>query len=688
VNISKINTFLRLLVVGLLLYPLPIAVADHVPTQAPYDISIACDADGDTTKGDITVTWQESDGFEDSPPERYAIAFSNDNFVESNYAVANSTGWEEALSYKSYVFTASYRETIFGTTADTFYAKVRADNDTDASYSEWTGIVSIDCDYGSTPTTTTTVPPAVPDDATNVSVNYQGKDVYFAWEYTDGNTLVNEFHINYSYDNSIWDRVIITDTTARTYTLDYTNIQTGTFYWTFSVCGDIENGESCTDSDSNNFETTQYVAPTTTVYVAPPPPPPPPPPPEPEKVEVLMEDGSTAEYETYEVEDGTVDRDNERKANEEKWGCYVTNIALERGDCEPYNVALYNSTTTTTTTIPVLKEEDVIVEEEVKVEEKVEVKSEDTVDTKPIVEDTKTEEIVEEPIKEEIVDEEIVEEEPIDDKPVEIIEEDKPIKEDFPDEEVGLEPIETDPLPSEEGEPEVLLTDEEIEELVTETEEAVKEIVVVEVVEEVLEEDATKEEIETAQEEFEAAVEEIVKELPKEKKVEVVKEVAKVKVQNLATADNTTKAVVKAVVKEVTKVETVAELSEEEKVEVGKVLGFENEETAAKDVEIIAEQATKEKNIATAVDEYVDRAIENKDVENYTLADTITEVQVEAFLENPVGSLLDVKIDELDISSIGQDMTSDQREKAQEVVVPVIIASQIIAQAGALIRRF
>jgi len=33
-------------------------------------------------------------------------------------------------------------------------------------------------------------------------------------------------------------------------------------------------------------------------------------------------------------------------------------------------------------------------------------------------------------------------------------------------------------------------------------------------------------------------------------------------------------------------------------------------------------------------------------------------------------------------------MTNDQREKAQEVVVPVIIASQIIAQAGSLMRRF
>ena len=57
-------------------------------------------------------------------------------------------------------------------------------------------------------------------------------------------------------------------------------------------------------------------------------------------------------------------------------------------------------------------------------------------------------------------------------------------------------------------------------------------------------------------------------------------------------------------------------------------------------------------------------------------------------MENPVGQLLDVKIDELDISSLGDDMTSDQKEKAQEVVVPVILVSQVIAQAGAVLRRF
>ena len=91
--------------------------------------------------------------------------------------------------------------------------------------------------------------------------------------------------------------------------------------------------------------------------------------------------------------------------------------------------------------------------------------------------------------------------------------------------------------------------------------------------------------------------------------------------------------------------------------------------------------------MATAVEEYVERAIENKDIENFTLADVVTEVQVEVFLADPVGAIIDVDLESIDFATIGQDMTSDQRQKSKEVVVPVIIASQIVAQAGALITR-
>ena len=38
--ITKFNTICRLLLVGILVYPIPI-YADHVPTQPPYDQSLS-----------------------------------------------------------------------------------------------------------------------------------------------------------------------------------------------------------------------------------------------------------------------------------------------------------------------------------------------------------------------------------------------------------------------------------------------------------------------------------------------------------------------------------------------------------------------------------------------------------------------------------------------------------------------
>ena len=69
----------------------------------------------------------------------------------------------------------------------------------------------------------------------------------------------------------------------------------------------------------------------------------------------------------------------------------------------------------------------------------------------------------------------------------------------------------------------------------------------------------------------------------------------------------------------------------------------------------------------------MERAVENADVEDYTLADVVTEVQYEAFLENPIEVFIDVDIQDINLATIGNDMTQDQREKAQEVVVPVIL---------------
>ena len=241
---------LRILLALFLLIPLPV-FADHVPTQPAYGQNLTTD----NAAGTITIGILGSDGFESSPPENYTIFFSNSSGItETNsFCVTTSFGHQDN-TWQYYTFSNDDLKYYFDDLAGVnFYFRIRSNNETDNLVSTLTNEVFYNIYAGvsfefnqtdwsaptgtdacnpyvvtttTTTTTTTTIPPAVPDDATNVSVNYQGKDVYFAWEYTDGNTLVNEFHINYSYDNAKWDRVIITDTAARTYTLDYTNIQT------------------------------------------------------------------------------------------------------------------------------------------------------------------------------------------------------------------------------------------------------------------------------------------------------------------------------------------------------------------------------------------------------------------------------------------------------------------------------
>ena len=122
-----------------------------------------------------------------------------------------------------------------------------------------------------------------------------------------------------------------------------------------------------------------------------------------------------------------------------------------------------------------------------------------------------------------------------------------------------------------------------------------------------------------------------------------------------------------------------------------------SEDEARKLVALAANNAT----LATAIQEFSARSEENKtDVLPYTLADATAEVQAEAFIEavsvenisemlsNPteaVGALIGNTAELLsNFSELGSDMTDDQREKAQEVIIPVIIASQVI---GGMMRR-
>ena len=123
---------------------------------------------------------------------------------------------------------------------------------------------------------------------------------------------------------------------------------------------------------------------------------------------------------------------------------------------------------------------------------------------------------------------------------------------------------------------------------------------------------------------------------------------------------------------------TLASLSQEAKQEVASELGIKSSE-----ISIIAEAAKSNPVIAAAVIEFSSRAEENTDsVMPYTLADVATEIATEQFLSDPLGSLTNIDFEKLlSPSEWGKDMTDDQREKAQEVVVPVIIASNIVAAA-------
>ena len=523
---------LRKFLAVFLLIPLPV-LADHVPTQEPYgyEENIVTPTDADPY---LEIKILSSDGWEDSPPEKYTIFFAMATGVDaSSYCVSTDFGHTDN-TWNTYNFTLASLRTYFELPVGTFYYRVRSDNDTDNSYSTISAERSI----------------ALPDQ-----------------------TPFNETQ---------------TDWSAPTTTCVDTSTTTTTTSSTTTV------------PDTTTTSSTTTTTTTTTV------PPPPPPPPEPEKLEVVMDDGSTAEYETYEVEDGTVDRDNQRKANEDKFGCYMTDAQIERGDCD----------------IPEEepKEEVIIVVDEERDTEE-ELPDDDVVVSEVVVED----EVKElEPIKEEDI---VKEEVKIDVKELE--EEFK-----FEEEEIIFEDIPEDI---------VIVIEEEIVEEVEE----VTEEVLVEPVQEDVKEEPTK-----------------VVEVPEE--VIVVQEITEEQVEE-----------VQAVVD--TAIENVEELTEEQVEVVAEVL-----QVATEDVEIIAEAVKTDEVVAEAVEVYVERAVENADVENYTLADVVTEIQFENFLENPIEVLVD--FEEIDLRTIGDDMTSDQKEKAQEVVVPVIL-TRIASMAAFVFRR-
>jgi hypothetical protein len=144
-------------------------------------------------------------------------------------------------------------------------------------------------------------------------------------------------------------------------------------------------------------------------------------------------------------------------------------------------------------------------------------------------------------------------------------------------------------------------------------------------------------------------------------------------IANLTSKDNK---LVKLSAEQITAVsQTLRALTQEAKAEVAEDLGIKASEVAQ-----IAEQMKSNPELASAFVEFGDRAESAGDTPMpFTLADAVTEVQTEAFLADPLGALFEVNVTELlsNFSELGMDMTDDQREKAQEVIIPVIIVSQI-----------
>ena len=261
------------------------------------------------------------------------------------------------------------------------------------------------------------------------------------------------------------------------------------------------------------------------------------------------------------------------------------------------------------------------------------------------------EEVIELDIPEDIIV--IIEEEVVEDEPIVVVE----------DEEI-VEEILDEPISEDVEEVVVELTEEEIVEEVAE---------IVEVIDiPIVEEDATEEEVSEA-------IEEYVEELDTEEVIEVLEEVNDVGVQQLDTVSEEVQEVIQAVVEEA--IDDVEELTQEQVEVVAEVLQVETE-----DVEIIAEAVKSDTVVAEAVEEYVERAVENADVEDYTLADVVTEIQYEAFIENPIEVFVDINVEEINLTTIGDDMTTDQKEKAQEVVVPVIL-TRIATMAAFVFRK-
>ena len=443
--------------------------------------------------------------------------------------------------------------------------------------------------------------------------------------------------------------------------------------------------------------------------------------PEPEPiVELILIGDVEVEFTEGEIADGTVEREKERLKNLDFFGCEATDAQVARGDCGEIDIFVETeideileidtfefdefdeNIETDILDLDVMSNEELEkreleAEEELqRIEKEIEDEIRKELEMSGGFFDGPVEELTDDELEKinilidqiifieenvdfddfELPEDEVIEIFEVDPDIVIVFEEPKdeeqppPIIEIFDEgeDDVFVEPVDVEI--KETNKKEIVLTQDEI----IEVEQAVEELVeVIAAAEDEIPEIPNEITENLSEDQVEAVVDTYVETLEVEAKVEIIEDVVEVGLEELSDEQV---AVVAAVVESA--IDDVAELSTEQVETVAEVLGLDDSE----DVAVLAANVQDDAAVAEAVDSFVERAAseENKDVENYNVADAVVEYQVEEFFENPT-IIFEVDFQDINLTTLGDDLTNQQKEKAQEVVVPVIIASQIISAA-------
>ena len=683
------------------------------------------------TDGKLTMTFPESD----VSAAGFLSGCVNDNYsVTWNYS--DSTSATENYSGQSSSDVTNMYENITHSVSGKYITSVEIVYDDYVIVDDifWTYGTPVTTTTTSTTTTSTTTTLPVVKPPINVSVAFatdNGSDgLLVNWDLSnEGNIEPERYAIGFD-EGSCCGYGIATGNvgdenalkTSYFFTFSYLEAvfgsQYGDFY--FKVRSDNDSQSlysSFTDPVQHSVTVPTTTTTSTTTTTLPPAPivyeiPKPEPEPEP-IVELILIGDVEVEFTEDEIADGTVDREKERQKNLDFFGCEATDAQVKRGDCGDVdileNTEIDENLETDTFDLKDLSDEE-LEELELQSQEDAELLEEELEKIEKEIEDEIRKELemsggffdgpVEELTDDELekinilIDQIIFIEENVDfddfelpeDEVIEIFEVDpdivivfkEPKDEEQPppiieifdegEDDVFVEPVDVEI--KETNKKKIVLTQDEI----IEVEQAVEELVeVIAAAEDEIPEIPNEITENLSEDQVEAVVDTYVETLEVEAKVEIIKDVVEVGLEELSDEQV---AVVAAVVESA--IDDVAQLSTEQVETVAEVLGLDDSE----DVAVLAANVQDDAAVAEAVDSFVERAAseKNKDVENYNVADAVVEYQVEEFFENPT-IIFEVDFQNINLTTLGDDLTKQQKEKAQEVVVPVIIASQIISAA-------